>query len=114
MSSLTDVSRRDFIQTTGKAAAASLAAPAILRGASATDDPVRLGHIGLGTRGGNLVRYTGLLDACKVVAVCDVYKPHLEKGVRLSNNAEVRAYGSYHDLLDDPQVGTVPRSTPDH
>jgi predicted dehydrogenase len=108
------MSRRDFIQASGKAAAASLAAPAILRGASPTADPVRLGHIGLGTRGGNLVRYTGQIDACRVVAACDVYKPHLEKGVRLSNNPEVRAYKSYHDLLDDPRVEAVVIATPDH
>jgi predicted dehydrogenase len=109
-----DISRRDFIQASGRAAAASLAAPAILRGASATAEPVRLGHIGLGTRGGNLVRYTGQIDACRVVAVCDVYKPHLRKGVRLSNNSQVRAYESYHDLLDDPHVEAVVIATPDH
>jgi predicted dehydrogenase len=114
MSAPRDRSRREFIQASGTAAAASLAAPSILRGASATADPVRLGHIGLGTRGGRLVRYTGLIDACKVVAVCDVYKPHLQKGARLSNNPEVRAYGSYHDLLDDPQVEAVVIATPDH
>jgi predicted dehydrogenase len=108
------VSRREFIQASGKAAAASLAAPAVLRGASPTADPVRLGHIGLGTRGGNLVRYTGQIDACRVVAVCDVYKPHLEKGVRLSNNPDVKAYGRYHDLLDDDQVEAVVIATPDH
>ena len=108
------MSRRDFIQASGRAAAASLAAPAILRGASATADPVRVGHIGLGTRGGNLVRYTGQIDACRVVAVCDVYKPHLQKGVELSNNPEVRAYGDYQHLLDDPQVEAVVIATPDH
>jgi predicted dehydrogenase len=109
-----DMSRRHFIRASGKAAAASLAAPAILRGASPTADPVRLGHIGLGTRGGNLVRYTGQIDACRVVAVADVYGPHREKGVRLSNNPDVRAYESYHDLLDDPQVEAVVIATPDH
>lgn len=110
--------RRDFIQTSGKGAAAlvaaSVAAPSILRGASATADPVRLAHIGLGTRGGNLLRYTGSFDGCRVVAVCDVYKPHLQKGVDGSNNPEVNPYHDYHDLLNDSQVEAVVIATPDH
>jgi predicted dehydrogenase len=108
------MSRRNFMQASGTAAIASLAAPAVLRGAPPTADPVRLGHIGLGTRGGHLIRYTGSIDACRVVAVCDVYEPHLDKGVRLSNDPEVRAYARYHDLLDDPRVEAVVIATPDH
>lgn len=114
MSPPNDISRRDFIQASGRAAAASLAAPVILRGASATADPVRLGHIGIGTRGGNLLRYNSSIDACRVVAVCDAYKPHLVKGAKLANNPQVRAYGRYQDLLDDPQVEAVVIATPDH
>jgi predicted dehydrogenase len=109
-----DVSRRDFIQASGAAAVASLAAPAILRGAPPTSEPVRLGHVGLGTRGGNLVRYTGSIDACRVVAVCDAYGPHRDKGVRLSNEPEVKAYARYQDLLDDARVEAVVIATPDH
>lgn len=111
-------SRRDFIRTSGKAATAlaatSLAAPAVLRGASPTTDPVRIGHIGIGTRGGTLMRYTGSIDACKVVAVCDVYQPHVRKAVELSNNPEVKTYAKYQDLLNDPQVEAVVIASPDH
>ena len=62
-------------------ASALIAAPAILRGAAPTADPVRVGHIGTGTRGWDLIKYTGASDSAKVVAVCDVYKPHLRRGV---------------------------------
>ena len=53
----TSLTRRDFL-TIG---AAAVAAPAILRGADLAREPVRLGHIGTGTRGWDLIRYTGAI-----------------------------------------------------
>lgn len=112
------VSRRKFIDTSGKTAAAvaasTLAAPSILRGAEPTSEPVRIAQIGLGTRGGNLIRVAGSSKACKVVAVCDVYKPHLKKGVERSNNPEVRTYLDYKEMLADPKIEAVIIATPDH
>jgi predicted dehydrogenase len=112
------VSRREFIQTSGKTAAAvaagTIAAPSVLRGAEPTSDPVRVAQIGLGTRGGNLIRAAGSNKGCKVVAVCDVYKPHLQKGVERSNNPDVKTYLDYKELLNDPQVEAVIIATPDH
>jgi hypothetical protein len=112
------LSRRTFIRKSGQGAAAlvagTIAAPSILRGAEPAADPVRIGHIGLGTRGGSLVRRTGSGKDCHVVAVCDVYKPHVKKGVEMSNNPEVRTYGDYKELLADPKVEAVVIATPDH
>jgi len=112
------VSRRDFIQTSGRPAAAvaigALGAPSVLGGAAPTADPVRIGQIGLGVRGGQHISAAGSRKSCKVVAVCDVYKPHLQKGVRLSNNPDVKAYADYQELLNDPQVEAVIIATPDH
>ncbi len=89
-------------------------APSILKGASPTQDPVRIAHIGIGTRGGTLMRYTGSIDMCKVVAVCDVYQPHVEKAAKLSNNPEVARYTDYRELLNDPTIEAVIIATPDH
>lgn len=112
------LTRRDFIQTSGRTAAAviagTLSAPSILRGAEPTADPVRIGMIGLGVKGGQHISAAGSRKSCKVVAACDVYKPHLRKGVELSNNPDVKTYLDYKDLLDDPQVEAVIISTPDH
>ncbi|HOC69313.1 MAG TPA: Gfo/Idh/MocA family oxidoreductase [Candidatus Hydrogenedentes bacterium] len=96
------------------ASAAALAMPAILSGAEPTADPVRVGHIGAGVRGWDLVKHTGSIKGAKVVAVCDVYKPHLARGLEAANNPDVKAYHSYHDLLADPDVEAVIIATPDH
>jgi len=110
--------RRAFLETTGKTAAAAaittIAAPAILRGAEPTSDPVRLAYIGVGTRGGDLVRGANKSKACKIVAICDVYKPHLQKGLDLSNNPDAKGTTDYHALLDDPNIEAVVIGTPDH
>ena len=81
---LFNLSRRQFVEISGKAAAAaaltSVAFPSISLAADPTGIPVKVGHIGLGVRGGRLIQYTASIPAAKVVAVCDVYKPHLQKG----------------------------------
>ncbi|MBI4624584.1 MAG: gfo/Idh/MocA family oxidoreductase, partial [Verrucomicrobia bacterium] len=82
------LTRRDFLAI----GAAAVAAPAILRRADLTKEPVRLGHIGTGTRGWGLIRYTGAIPEAKVVAVCDVYGPHLARGMEASGNAEAKGY----------------------
>lgn len=111
------ISRRQFLGHTGKTlaavAAVSAVGPAILPAQSA-NDTIGVGCIGLGTRGGDLIQGVTPIKGVKVVAVCDVYKPHLQKGVQRSNNPEVKAYVNYEDLLADPKVDAVVIGTPDH
>jgi predicted dehydrogenase len=73
-----------------------------------------VGCIGLGVRGGTLIREVVGVEGTKVVAVCDVYKPHLQKGVERSGNPSVRTYLDYPDLLADANVDAVVIATPDH
>ena len=112
------VTRRDFIQTSGKTAAALAvgigAAPTVLRGVEPTAEPVRVAQIGIGTRGIDLMRAAGSCKACKVVAICDVYKPHLQRGIEPSNNPEVKTYLDYKEMLADPKIEAVIIATPDH
>ena len=62
------ISRRTMLA----ASAAVLGAPAILRALRRRRTLVRVGHIGTGTRGWDLIKYTGSIKSAKVVAVCDV------------------------------------------
>ena len=111
MNTNSPMTRRDFLAI---GAAATVSAPAILRGADLTKEPVRIGHIGLGTRGWDLIKYTGAVPGAKVVALCDVYAPHLKRGLEASGNPEAKLYQNYHDLLADPKVEAVVIATPDH
>jgi len=70
--------------------------------------------IGLGVRGGDLVKDVLRVPEARIVAVCDVYKPHLEKGVQGSGNPDVHRYVEYKDLLADKAVDAIVIATPDH
>jgi len=89
------LNRRQFLSTTGQAAtalaAASTFAPAILSAVS-PGKTIGVGCIGLGTRGGDLIEAAAHAPNVKVVAVCDVYGPHRQKGIQRSLNPEVKAY----------------------
>lgn len=100
----------------GAAVIGSSLAPTILRSqepASETD-PVRVAQIGIGTRGMNLIRVAGNKKGCKVVALCDVYKPHLQRGVEYCGNPEVKTYTDYREMLNQADIEAVIIVTPDH
>ncbi len=105
--------RRQFLRTTGAAAATLTAAPALVA-AAPPGGTIGVGCIGLGTRGGDLINAVVHVPGVKVVAVCDVYGPHRQKGIERSRNAEVKAYVDYRELLADPRVDAVVIATPDH
>ena len=111
------LNRRQFLRTTGQAAttlaAASALAPAILS-AQSPAKTIGVGCIGLGTRGGDLINAVVQVAGVKVVAVCDVYGPHRQKGVERSLNPGVKAYVDYRELLADRNVDAVIVATPDH
>jgi predicted homoserine dehydrogenase-like protein len=89
MKSSTSLTRREFLATTSKTVAAAGAWSAVapgVRAARSPNDLIGIGQIGLGTRGGDLINSVAPVPGVKVVAVCDVYQPHLQKGVERSRN----------------------------
>jgi predicted dehydrogenase len=111
------LNRRQFLCASGQVAttlaAASTFAPAVLS-APAPGKTIGVGCIGLGTRGGDLIEAVVHAPGVKVVAVCDAYGPHRQKGVQRSLNPEVKAYVDYRELLANPRVDAVVIATPDH
>ena len=113
-----NLTRRRFMRETAQGAvglaAMAAAAPSVLSVPS-PNELLGVGCIGLGTRGGNLLSGPiGAATGIKVVAVSDVYKPHLEKGVQRSKNPDVKRYHEYEALLADPAVDAIVVATPDH
>ncbi len=122
------LTRRDFVHTTGLAAAGFAAGPLIipsrLLGADAPSNRVRVGHIGCGriaqAHDMKGVAASGLAD---VVAVCDLDSKRVVAGkakveeyfaARNAPKPEIAMFGDYRELLARKDIDAVTISTPDH
>ncbi|HYM10061.1 MAG TPA: Gfo/Idh/MocA family oxidoreductase [Bryobacterales bacterium] len=109
------ISRRRFLSHT---AAATAAAPAILR-AQGANEKVQVGWIGVGIRGYSLI---GILmevapkDA-RVKAVCDSFAGHLARGkdkVQTMQHDTPDTYEDYRKMLEDKSIDAVFIMAPEH
>jgi len=110
---MTGISRRDFL----KASAASLAIASVgLAGSAEAQEtakdaePIKIGYIGVGSEGGMLLGKTLRIPGAKVVGICDIYPPHLQKA--LHNTPGARGYEDYRGLLDRKDIQAVVIATP--
>jgi predicted dehydrogenase len=73
---------------------------------------IRLGVIGAGGRGRYLTaQFTE--QGAQVTAVCDVYEPNLQSGLRTASTG-ARGYVDYRRMLEDRSIDAVISATPDH
>ncbi|MCB1099312.1 MAG: Gfo/Idh/MocA family oxidoreductase [Verrucomicrobiae bacterium] len=109
--------RRNFLI----AGSAALAGPAILRSSVLADDKtpppserVTMGFIGVGGQGsGNLGAF--LNDPrVQVVAICDVDKNHLARGLEMAKLPPEAGYGDWRELIARDDIDAVMIATPDH
>ncbi len=99
-------SRRAFV-TRGAAGAAAWSL-------SASDGELVVGLIGCGSRGvGYLLPNFKIVEGVRIVAVCDVFKPNLEKGAAAAGSG-VDTYGDYRRVLERKDIDVVVVATPDH
>ena len=98
-------------------------------------DKIRVGFIGVGNRGTQLLRLFMAQPDCEVAALCDLYEPYLQRdyskvdkrytegplgkggqipkmGEKFPNN--VTRYNDYRKLLEDKTIDAVCIATPDH
>ncbi|MCC6591498.1 MAG: Gfo/Idh/MocA family oxidoreductase [Bryobacterales bacterium] len=99
------LNRRQF----AAAAIAPLFVPSRAKGAN---DRLAYGLIGSGNRGGGLNRSFQKIGA-QCAALCDVYKPYLEKA-KSQSPAGVKTYTDYQELLAQPGLDFIVIATPDH
>ncbi|MDX2153603.1 MAG: Gfo/Idh/MocA family oxidoreductase [Bryobacteraceae bacterium] len=101
-------SRRSFIgQVAGLAG--TMAVPGRVLGAN---DRIRVGIIGPGDRGMQLVREVMACPHTEMVGFADVYTRRLEAARQLA--PEAKTYLDYRNLLDDKSVDAVLVATPQH
>ncbi len=96
--------RRSFLVSAGTAAAS--------RAALGANDRIRAGVIGSGGRGRLLTAEFKEVGA-EMAAVCDVYQPNLEAGLKVANTG-AKSFSDYRRMLDDKSLDAIIVSTPDH
>ena len=110
-------SRRSFLKTVaaGAAGAATLAglpasSYARILGAN---ERVQVGVIGLGSMArGHLRNLLEMPERAQVVALCDVYRPHLDEAAQVA--PEAQRFADFRSLLEQADVDAVVIGTPDH
>jgi predicted dehydrogenase len=107
---MSELSRRQF----GKQAiAAGLATALGATRVQGANDRIRLGFIGLGNRGDQVL--DGFLEHrdAEVVAICDLYQPYLDFAARKIGSSP-RQFKDYRSLLELKDIDAVVICTPDH
>ena len=102
------LTRRDFVRAATVAAVGASASR--VRGAN---DRLRLGFIGVGNRGSQLLAATLSNPDVEVVALCDVYEPYVKQQAA-KVGGPVDTYRDFRELLDRDDIHGVLIATPDH
>jgi predicted dehydrogenase len=127
------ISRREFITKSSLVAAgASLGAHAVSETVKSVgpNDRIRLGFIGVGNRGTDLLKWSMENPDVEIAALCDVYKPYADRDRSsviqryldigkvpvmdegLGNN--VKRYDDFRKMLEQKDIDAVFIATPDH
>lgn len=76
------------------------------------NEKIHLAIIGVGSRGYNtFLDWFGRHEDVAIVAVCDVYRPHVERAVA-KTGGRAKGYHDYRQLLADPGIDAVAICTP--
>ena len=110
--------RRTFLKTLGGVGLFSIVPRKVLGGTGyiAPSDQLTKGIIGTGGIGMSASHFS-TSEACRLVAVCDVDKKHLDNAVTQGKkrfNEDLKAYDDFRDLISDPNMDIVHIATPPH
>ncbi|MBN9660972.1 MAG: Gfo/Idh/MocA family oxidoreductase [Acidobacteria bacterium] len=102
-------SRRNFLSTVASGLATTLAAPGTVLGAN---DRLRVGIIGPGARGQEIMHWAIACPNIDFVAAADIYTRRLEQAKAIAPN--IKTYLDHRYLLDDKSIDAVLIATPQH
>ncbi len=101
--------RRDFIKTAAGTAALLAYPPANVLGAN---DRVRVGMIGVGARGQELLKQVLAVPNAQLVAIADIYSRHRDEAVKFAPG--IQSLDDHRRLLDMKDVDAVIVASPLH
>jgi predicted dehydrogenase len=105
------MTRRTFTRTAAGALTA-LSAASFSRALGA-NERVRLGFIGVGNRGDQLLDAFLKHSDCEVAALCDVYEPYLP-AARKKAGGKAETYHDFRKMLERKDLDAIVIATPDH
>ena len=110
-----EINRRGFMkQVAFSAASAGMMASAVgTPKAVGASDRIRVGAIGTGGMGRNDVASFAEQPDVEIVAVCNVYQPHLDEAVKVTDG-KAKAYKDFREVLDRKDINAIIVATPDH
>ncbi len=110
---MTRIDRRTFLGAMGFLAVSTRATPA----KDSANDRVRVGLIGLRSRGTELAQLFAANKGAEIVAVCDIDDANFAKPIKAIEAAggkTPRTEKDFRKLLDDKEIDAVVNATPDH
>src|SRR5262249_48773783 len=106
------MNRRTFTKSAAAVGAlAALQSPT--RAALGSNDRVRLGVIGVGNRGDQLLDAFLVHKDAEIVALCDVYEPYLPAAQK-KVGGKAQLFHDFRKLIDQKDLDAVVIATPDH
>lgn len=117
---LRSFNRRNFLRAAGAAAVLPRVLPAYAAQSPATaaNNRINIGVIGMGWQGPSNTRSFLNSKDCQVVAACDIDKNHLQAAVKMVNDhyktEDCAAYHDYRELLAREDIDAVMIAVPDH
>lgn len=103
------ITRRTFAKSAGIATATALSARRVV----GANDRVRVGFIGVGNRGDQVLSAFLEHKDCEVAAVCDIYAPYVEFAAK-KIGGDPKRYKDYQQLIGNKDLDAVVIVTPDH
>ena len=107
---MSEVTRRDFTKAAVAAGVGTALSSVRVLGAN---DRVRLGLIGLGNRGDQVLDAFLVHKDAEVVAVCDIHPPYMDFAAQKAGNSP-KHFKDYRKILDMKDLDAVVINTPDH
>ena len=112
-----NIGRRRFLKTAAAGVAVfliddELIASAILQDPAVPGPPVKVGIIGAGQWGKEIIASLARLPSAQVTVLCDTYEPYLKRALEIAPKAAT--VPDYRRVIESPEVEAVIVATPTH